>query len=718
MAVFLLAAALLFSAPLGADAVKAKASMALRANPVRKVVTMLQDMDKKIIKEGEKEKEMFEKFMCWCKSSGGDLQKSIADCEAKISALPSDIEAAKEEKTQVEEALKQSQNDRASAKAAMAEATALRAKEAGSFAALKAETEANINAVSKAVASIEKGTGGSFLQTGGAQRLEHLANSRTDMDEDDREAVLSFLSGEQQAPSGEILGILKQMGDEMAASLAEATASEESAIKSFNDLMAAKTKEVNACTIAVESKTQRMGELGIDIVELENDLSEAEKSAAEDKKFLADMGTTCKTREAEWEVVVKTRSEELEALADTIKILNDDDALELFKKTLPSAGSSFIQVQVSSKEMQRSARAVLRRGRHRSRHHKAGFDLITLALTGKKVNFGKVITMIDEMVAVLKGEQADDDKKKVYCETEFDVTEDKKKELDRAISGAETNIQKDKDAIATLKEEIAALEAGIVALDKAVAEATVQRKEENTDFTNLMASDTAAKELIEFAKNRLNKFYNPKLYKPAPKRDLSAEDSIVVSMGGSLAPTAPPGGIAGTGISLMQVSARARAAPAPPPEAVGAFQKKSEESTGVIGMMDIMIADLDKDMTVAQTEEKDAQKDYEAMLADAADKRAMDSEALNDKVSVKATTEADLQAHTDEKNTGMKELMATHEYESALHQECDWLLQNFAVRKEARAGEVDSLAKAKDVLSGADFSLLQRSVRHMTRRHL
>merc|ERR1719284_1062073 len=103
----------------------------------------------------------------------------------------------------------------------MAEATALRAKEAGIFAALKAETEANINAISKAVASIEKGTGGSFLQTGGAQRLERLANGRTDMDEDDREAVLSFLSGEQQAPSSEILGILKQMGDEMAASLAE-----------------------------------------------------------------------------------------------------------------------------------------------------------------------------------------------------------------------------------------------------------------------------------------------------------------------------------------------------------------------------------------------------------------------------------------------------------------------------------------------------------------
>merc|ERR1719316_2244276 len=79
-------------------------------------------------------------------------------------------------------------------------------------------------------------------------------------------------------------------------------------------------------------------------------------------------------------------------------------------------------------------------------------------------------------------------------------------------------------------------------------------KEESEDYTELMANDSAAKELIGFAKNRLNKFYNPKLYKAPPKRELSEEDSITVSMGGTLAPTAAPGGIAGTGIGLAQVA--------------------------------------------------------------------------------------------------------------------------------------------------------------------
>merc|ERR1719478_1429646 len=109
--------------------------------------------------------------------------------------------------------------------------------------------------------------------------------------------------------------------------------------------------------------------------------------------------------------------------------------------------------------------------------------------------------MIDEMVATLKTEQQDDDHKKEYCAKQFDLSDDKKKGLERSISDLETVIEDAKDGIATSKSEIEALTASIKALDKAVADATEQRKEENEDFTELMASDSAAKELLGFAKN-------------------------------------------------------------------------------------------------------------------------------------------------------------------------------------------------------------------------
>merc|ERR1719375_1513138 len=124
-------------------------------------------------------------------------------------------------------------------------------------------------------------------------------------------------------------------------------------------------------------------------------------------------------------------------------------------------------------------------------------------------------------------------------------------------------------------------------------------------------------------------------------------------------------------------------------------------------MIDLLVKDLDKEMTEASTEEKNSQADYETLMSDAAEKRAQDTKSLTDNESAKAETESDLEANKEQKGATTKELMATESYISSLHGECDWLLQYFDVRKEARDGEIESLKTAKSVLSGADFSLLQ-----------
>jgi len=270
------------------------------------------------------------------------------------------------------------------------------------------------------------------------------------------------------------------------------------------------------------------------------------------------------------------------------------------------------------------------------------------------------------------------------------------------VADSETAIEQAEGAIAELQDEIKALEESIKALDKSVAEATEQRKEEHSDYSDLMANDGAAKELLDFAKNRLNKFYNPKLYKAPPKRQLSEEDQLTVSMGGTLAPTAAPGGIAGTGISAL-----AQVAPPPAPESFGAYSKSSEEGGGVIAMIDLLVKDLDKEMQVAKVDEDDAQADYETLMKESADKRSEDSKSVSHKSGAKAELEEQLQAHRDAKKATGTELMQTLKYINSLHQECDWLVQYYSVRKEARDNEIDALGKAKAVLSGADFSLVQ-----------
>jgi len=697
----------------------------MQANPIRKVVTMLQKMQTKIAAEGKKEEDLYEKFVCYCRTGSGDLTASIAAAEAKVPAVTSKLEQTKEKLAQTKMELKQAQLDRVAAKDAMAESTALREKEAKAFASEKADYDTNIAALQKAIAALEKGMAGSFLQTPAAKVIRQLALSSQDMIDMERQELVAFLSeSSEYAPnSGEITGILKQMLDTMSKALEDATEAEQTAIETYEGLMAAKKKEVEALSQAIESKTEAIGTMGLAIVQMEEDLSDSQAALLEDQKFLAGLDKSCAGKKKEWEERSRTRAEELVAIAETIKVLNDDDALDLFKKTLPSAGAAGAFVQ-TGKQSALTALTLVRAVIHKSlasapRHSGIGlrFDLLAVALSGKKGltkgGFDKVIAMCDDMIKVLKQEQVDDDSKKEYCAIQLDQFDDKKKATERSLSDSELAITNAEEGISTLSEEIKALVDGIKELDKSVMTATEQRKDENAEYKALMASDTAAKELLKWAKNRLNKFYNPKLYVAPPKVELSAEDRIAANMGGEAPATAAPGGIAGTGIAVLvqtfehKHTQSAQDAPPPPPETWDAYSKKSQESAGVLGMIDLLIKDLDKEITEAETEEKDSQAEYEQMMSDSADKRTVDSRSLSDKEAAKADLESKLEARKESKAAAVKELMATMKYMQSLHAECDWLIKYYDVRKEARAGEIDSLVKAKAILSGADFSLVQ-----------
>merc|ERR550514_632325 len=181
------------------------------------------------------------------------------------------------------------------------------------------------------------------------------------------------------------------MVDEMDVALKDATEKEDQAKAAYEDLMATKLKEKEVLTHMIEEKLTRIAELGVKVVEMKNDLTDTEEALIGDKQFLADLQKNCASKEKEWDAACKARADELLALQETIKILNDDDALDLFKKTLPSA--SFLQIQVSAKSMrQRALQMILSATDGRPQ-----IDMIALALRGKKIGFEKVIKMIDDM---------------------------------------------------------------------------------------------------------------------------------------------------------------------------------------------------------------------------------------------------------------------------------------------------------------------------------
>merc|ERR1719502_2392659 len=153
---------------------------------------------------------------------------------------------------------------------------------------------------------------------------------------------------------------------------------------------------------------------------------------------------------------------------------------------------------------------------------------------------------------------------------------------------------------------------GVKALDESVTQATENRKSESAEYQELMQSDSAAVDLLGMAKERLNKFYNP---------DLTTDTTTTTDK---------------YALSFLEVPIET------PPPTAGAYKPKGQQSNGIIHMIDTMIQDLEKEMTIAKTEEKNSQEDYEESVADAKAKRAADLKSVAEKAKAKADVEGDI----------------------------------------------------------------------------
>merc|ERR1719389_592303 len=405
-----------------------------------------------------------------------------------------------------------------------------------------------------------------------------------------------------------IVGILKAMKDEMDKDLNGAIGDEEKAAAGFEELANAKKEEISAASSAIETKTKRSGELAVSVVTTAGDIEDTTKELDDLQSFLANLASQCATKKKEWDERCQVRAQEVAAISEAIKILNDDDALDLFKKTLSLEQTTrkfgFLQKRSSASVVAR-ARDVVAAMTVKGAPHKAQLELLEFSLKAKKVDFSKVLAMIDGMVAVLTEEQKDDDTQKAFCDQDIAKSAAEKKDTEEAIAASQAFIDETTAESAATAEEITELQKEIKALDKAVAEATEQRKEEHAEFLVFQQQSSAALQLIDKAKNRLMKFYKPAFYKEAPTTELTDEEKIFSLSGRSdMVATAAPQYISGT---TQTVYAQIRShshddeatPPPPPPETWGAYQKKEGKSNGVMALMDMLLKELSGDITQA-----------------------------------------------------------------------------------------------------------------------
>jgi len=212
------------------------------------------------------------------------------------------------------------------------------------------------------------------------------------------------------------------MEEEMSGDLKAANEAEATSAAGFEELSAAKAAEIAAATSAIESKTKRAGEVAVEIVQIQNDVEDTEEEVAETQTFLADLGKQCASKKGEWAERQQMRAQEVAAIGEAIKVLNDDSALDIFKKS--SSGAALVQTQGGMGFLQtRSKLSNILRAKHLmvslaqvSRTHSTQMSLIASALKAKSVDFSKITEQIDGMVDVLAKEQEDDDSQKAFCE--------------------------------------------------------------------------------------------------------------------------------------------------------------------------------------------------------------------------------------------------------------------------------------------------------------
>jgi hypothetical protein len=671
--------------------------------PVTRVVNLLKDMQKTLNKEQEEDEALYNQLECWCNNNKYEKNGASDAATAKISDLEATIEMLTARSKELNTKIKELESEAASDKAALAEASALRAKQLKEFHGMELDNIAALENLKSALVVLGRHQGAAFPQMSVSflqgkkepwaaeshlshsfdEFLRHQGFSTAQAADRDvtshgflQEAVpapvtqtisgwaaadinivkraLKSASAFMQAKheympsyasqSGEIFGVLKQLQEEMKADLSEAQQKEAARAATFAELRAAKTSEIESGEKMAETKEDELAKADMDNAEAKEDLEQTQAQLAEDQKFLGNLDKMCAEGDANFAKRKESRMNEIQAVSETIEILVGDEAKDAMDTT-------FSFMQINTDKHRRDAAAVLRKVKSP--------ELSMIASSVELDAFTKVKAMIDKMIATLKTQSADEVKKNDWCKAELQENEmttaktnDLKADLEAKIGELEATIKR-------LSEEIEKAQLDISNLNLALQRASENRKKENLDFQKVVADQMVTAEILAKALDKLATFYDEAAFTQTHKQT--------------------------------------------PPVAQMTY-KKSSGSTGVMSMIEKLIYDT-KDITAeSKKSESESQAAYEALVADTNESIADLSKAITSKTKAKAQAKKGLSRTSDDSADASTELENLGKYNADLHGECDYVMKNFDIRQNARAEEVEALQQAKQILNGANLS--------------
>merc|ERR1719161_1515131 len=404
------------------SALKVDFSATSQKNAVAKVIGLLNEMKEQIEKEAAEDADMFEKLGCWCTTNKEEKTAAVSAAQARIDDLVAAIPEAAAKASSLEVEIKQLTKEIGANTKALEEATGIRAKEQDEYRTNEKDMISSLASLKSAIGVMSK-----VAASGAALSQESLAQVQAVLAKHQHKHGMSFLQGpvsamlqtnakgKTKAPSSQIFGILKGMKESFEQNLESAKTEEELAIEQFASLKKAKTSEIAAAEDMVETKTVELAKAKEINAHGKEDLADTREQLSADNEFLSNLNLKCDSAEKDYNDRVKVRNQELAAVAETIGILNDDDAKDQFNK---AGFGVFVHVASKSNKVEQAAQMLSKAGKQL---HKPA--LIALSMGMKLHGFEEVIAKMDEMKAALKAEQAEEVKQKDYCVAEFNENE-------------------------------------------------------------------------------------------------------------------------------------------------------------------------------------------------------------------------------------------------------------------------------------------------------
>jgi len=648
--------------------------MNLKERPVMKVVRLLTDTKAELQADLEADKMTHEKLSCWCSSNGEDKKSAIEAGTATAKQLESSIANAEgsigEYKAKREAAMTEKNADIAS----LQKASEMRMEENKEYQQTETDLIEAVAACKGATTTLSKHHP-DFAQV--RVMANHLLNSRVVSNLQEAHVSLlrsltkghgtSFLSipgYKSYAPqSGQIFGILQQMQEDFEKTLSEEQKAEAKSVKEFEAMRAAKKAEISTGEDLIISIDAKLAELGEEKAQDTKALDDTEEQLAMDKEFLANLKEKCAADAAEYDSRMKSRMEEILAVEDTIKILNSPESFEAFDKMVITA---FVQRSaVASREQQRRrqrAVSVLQRAAGQA----AAPKLALIAASVQLDSFTEVKAEIDKMVVQLKKQQQDEVDFRDGCiddlaENKRDTAKgyDKKDSLIALISDLEKKI-------ATNTKEVEQLSATVEKTKSEMQRASETREGENAEFQQTVNDHRVMQLILQKAIGRMQQVYAMLQEKQVPHIQTSATHTD-------------------------------------PGNAPARFDKYEQNSGGkkVIAMLENVLKETKKTEIEEIVDEQDAQAAYESLMKDSNKAIIHLSKTIADLTEMLATNKVSLSGAKSDLKETMDVLEGLDATNKDLHASCDYVLDNFEARQAARTAEMDALAEAKAILSGA-----------------